>query len=63
MQLSPDQLLNGYEWAKTQFYSLGHIARRLAQSRTGLWWNIPRNLGYHFGLVGEVRARAAMHQQ
>lgn len=60
--MTPDQLLNGYEWAKTQFYSLPHIARRLAQSRTGLWWNIPRNLGYHLGLRGEVLARAALHQ-
>jgi radical SAM superfamily enzyme YgiQ (UPF0313 family) len=61
-RLTPDQLLAGYEWAKTQFYSLGHIARRLALSRTGLWWNIPRNLGYSFGLTGEVRARAALHR-
>lgn len=61
--MSPDQLLNGYEWAKTQFYSLSHISRRLLKSQTGLWWNIPRNLGYHFGLVSEVRARAALHQQ
>ncbi|MBS2037365.1 B12-binding domain-containing radical SAM protein [bacterium] len=60
--MSPDQLLNGYEWAKTQFYSISHIARRLAKSRTGLWWNIPRNLGYHLGLRGEVLARAALHQ-
>lgn len=60
--MSPDQLLNGYEWAKTQFYSLSHIAKRLNKSRTGLWWNIPRNLGYHLGLRGEVLARAALHQ-
>lgn len=61
-KMSPEQLLNGYEWAKTQFYSLRHIARRLNKSRTGLWWNIPRNLGYHLGLRGEVLARAALHQ-
>jgi hypothetical protein len=30
-------------------------------SQTGLWWNIPRNLGYMAGLTGEVRARAALH--
>jgi radical SAM superfamily enzyme YgiQ (UPF0313 family) len=59
--MSPDQLLAGYEWAKTQFYAPAHIARRLAASRTGLWWNIPRNLGYTFGLTGEVRARARLH--
>jgi hypothetical protein len=28
----------------------------MARSRTGLWWNIPRNLGYHLALrnFGEV---------
>lgn len=60
--MTPDQLLAGYEWAKTQFYAPGHIARRLAQSRTGLWWNIPRNLGYWLGLTSEGRARAALHE-
>jgi radical SAM superfamily enzyme YgiQ (UPF0313 family) len=62
-RMTPDQLLAGYEWAKTQFYSPAHIFRRLARSRTGLWWNIPRNLGYSFGLTGEVRARSAEHLQ
>jgi radical SAM superfamily enzyme YgiQ (UPF0313 family) len=61
--MTPDQLLAGYEWAKTQFYSITHITRRLARSRTGLWWNIPRNLGYMFGLTGEVRARARLHAE
>jgi radical SAM superfamily enzyme YgiQ (UPF0313 family) len=61
-QMSPDELLAGYEWAKTQFYSPAHIAKRLRISQTGLWWNIPRNLGYLFGLTGEVRSRAAMHR-
>jgi radical SAM superfamily enzyme YgiQ (UPF0313 family) len=60
-QMTPDGLLAGYEWAKTQFYSPSHILKRLSISQTGLWWNIPRNLGYMFGLTGEVRARAAMH--
>jgi radical SAM superfamily enzyme YgiQ (UPF0313 family) len=60
-RMTPDQLLAGYEWAKTQFYSPGHILARLAKSRTGLWWNIPRNVGYMLGLDSEVRARAAMH--
>jgi radical SAM superfamily enzyme YgiQ (UPF0313 family) len=60
-QMTPDALLAGYEWAKTQFYSPGHIVKRLSISQTGLWWNIPRNLGYMFGLTGEVRSRAAMH--
>jgi radical SAM superfamily enzyme YgiQ (UPF0313 family) len=61
--LTPDELLAGYEWAKTHFYAPGHIYKRLNISRTGLWWNIPRNAGYMLGLNGEVRARAAMHEQ
>jgi len=45
--MTPDQLQTGVEWVTKQFYSLSSISRRLlGQSRTGLWWNIPRNLGY-----------------
>ena len=44
--LAPEQLQAGVEWATRQFYRLGSIARRLAASRQGLWWNLPRNLGY-----------------
>jgi radical SAM superfamily enzyme YgiQ (UPF0313 family) len=55
--MSPHELLMGMEWASRQFYSLPSIVERLARSRTGLWWNIVRNLGYHlalrnFGKVG-----------
>jgi radical SAM superfamily enzyme YgiQ (UPF0313 family) len=60
-QMTPEALLAGYEWAKTQFYSPAHIVKRLRISQTGLWWNIPRNLGYMLGLTGEIRSRAAMH--
>jgi len=60
-QMTPDELMAGYEWAKTQFYSPSQIFKRLSISQTGLWWNIPRNLGYMFGLTGDMRARAAMH--
>ncbi|MGC4121637.1 MAG: radical SAM protein [Myxococcales bacterium] len=45
-RMSPDELQAGLEWATRQFYSLGSIARRLGHSRQGLWWNLPRNLGY-----------------
>jgi radical SAM superfamily enzyme YgiQ (UPF0313 family) len=55
--MSPHELLMGMEWAARQFYSLPSIVERMARSRTGLWWNIARNLGYHlalrnFGKVG-----------
>lgn len=55
--MSPQQLLMGTEWAARQFYSWGSIAERMMRSGTGLWWNIPRNIGYrlalnNFGSVG-----------
>ena len=48
--MSPQELLMGTEWAARQFYSVGSIAHRMWKSRTGLWWNIVRNLGYHLAL-------------
>jgi len=45
--MTPEQLQAGVEWATKEFYSLKSIAKRLLlKSRVGLWWNIPRNLGY-----------------
>lgn len=55
--MTPEELMGGYEWAKKQFYAPGHIFKRMMSSRIGLWWNIPRNLGYALGLSGEMRAR------
>ena len=48
--MSPHELLMGMEWAGRQFYSLSSIVERMARSRTGLWWNIARNAGYHLAL-------------
>ncbi len=48
--MSPEELLMGTEWAARRFYSLGSIYRRMRDSKTGLWWNVIRNLGYHFAL-------------
>ncbi|PYJ03480.1 MAG: hypothetical protein DME25_12240, partial [Verrucomicrobia bacterium] len=48
--MSPQELLMGAEWAARQFSSLGSIFERMCKSRTGLWWNILRNLGYHLAL-------------
>jgi radical SAM superfamily enzyme YgiQ (UPF0313 family) len=55
--MTSHELLMGTEWAARQFYSLASITERMWRSRTGLWWNVPRNLGYHlalrnFGTVG-----------
>jgi radical SAM superfamily enzyme YgiQ (UPF0313 family) len=49
-QMSPEELLMGTEWAGRKFYSLTSISERMWRSRTGLWWNVVRNLGYHFAL-------------
>lgn len=49
-RMSPDELLMGTEWAARQFYSAPSIAERMWKSRTGLWWNVIRNLGYHLAL-------------
>jgi radical SAM superfamily enzyme YgiQ (UPF0313 family) len=44
--MSPSQLEAGTEWVARRFYAPGSIARRLAGSRAGIWWNLPRNVGY-----------------
>jgi radical SAM superfamily enzyme YgiQ (UPF0313 family) len=49
-RMSPEELVAGTEWASRRFYSLRSIARRMWGSRTGVWWNLPRNLGYHLAL-------------
>lgn len=48
--MSPAELLMGTEWAARQFYSIPSIVERMWKSKTGLWWNIVRNLGYHLAL-------------
>ena len=48
--MSPEDLVAGTEWVARRFYSLGSIYRRLRGSRAGVWWNVPRNLGYHLSL-------------
>ncbi len=50
-QMSPDSLEQGVAWFADQFYSLPSIYERLVRkSRVGLWWNLPRNLGYRLAL-------------
>lgn len=48
--MSARELLMGMEWAARQFYSIPSIVERMWRSRTGLWWNIARNAGYHLAL-------------
>jgi radical SAM superfamily enzyme YgiQ (UPF0313 family) len=45
-RMSPRQLEVGTEWVARRFYSPRSIVRRLSGSRAGVWWNLPRNVGY-----------------
>jgi radical SAM superfamily enzyme YgiQ (UPF0313 family) len=45
-RMSPETLEAGTEWVARRFYSPRSITRRLSNSRAGIWWNLPRNLGY-----------------
>jgi radical SAM superfamily enzyme YgiQ (UPF0313 family) len=44
--MSPAELEAGTEWVARRFYSPRSTARRLAGSRVGLGWSLPRNVGY-----------------
>ena len=44
--MSPRELEAGTEWVARRFYSPRSIFRRLAGSQAGVWWNLPRNVGY-----------------
>ena len=44
--ISPAELEAGTEWVARRFYAPRSTARRLAGSRVGLWWSLPRNVGY-----------------
>jgi radical SAM superfamily enzyme YgiQ (UPF0313 family) len=44
--MSPAELEAGTAWVARRFYSPRSIARRLSGSRAGIWWNLPRNVGY-----------------
>lgn len=49
-RMSPEELRAGSQWAARQFYSIGSIIDRMWKSRTGLWWNVLRNVGYNLAL-------------
>jgi radical SAM superfamily enzyme YgiQ (UPF0313 family) len=45
-RMSVAELESGTDWVARRFYSPRSIASRLGRSRVGLWWNLPRNVGY-----------------
>jgi radical SAM superfamily enzyme YgiQ (UPF0313 family) len=50
-QMSPSELEQGVAWFAGHFYSAASIVERLLlRPRVGLWWNIPRNVGYRLAL-------------
>jgi radical SAM superfamily enzyme YgiQ (UPF0313 family) len=49
-QMSPEELLAGYQHANRRFYSWRSVRRRLSRSPVGLFWTLPLNLGYALAL-------------
>ncbi len=50
--------IRGVAWFAEQFYSLPSIFDRLlCKSRVGIWWNLPRNLGYRLALHWRAAVR------
>ena len=47
-QMSPEELLSGYEYANRRFYSWKSVCTRLSRSSVGLPWVLPLNLAYGF---------------
>ena len=51
-RMTAGELEHGAAWFADRFYSLPSIFYRLlVKSGVGLWWNIPRNLGYRLALT------------
>ncbi|GHU56862.1 B12-binding domain-containing radical SAM protein [Clostridia bacterium] len=46
--MSPDELLNGFQYVNKSFYQIGNIFKRLNNSRVNLYWTLPLNLIYHY---------------
>jgi len=49
-QMSPEELLAGYQYANRRFYSWRSVYRRLSRSPIELSWTLPLNLAYTFAL-------------
>jgi len=49
-QMSPQELLAGYQHANRRFYSLRSVQRRLSRSPVGWFWTLPLNLAYALAL-------------
>jgi radical SAM superfamily enzyme YgiQ (UPF0313 family) len=47
-QMSPQELLAGFQYANRRFYSWRSVGRRLSRSPVGLSWTLPLNLAHAF---------------
>jgi radical SAM superfamily enzyme YgiQ (UPF0313 family) len=56
LQMSVQELLAGYQYANTRFYSFGGVCRRLSQAPVQLAWCLPLNLAYAFALRSTPQA-------
>jgi Fe-S oxidoreductase len=45
--MSPEELLDGFNYVNRKFYQIENIFARLFRSRTNLFWTLPLNLIYH----------------
>jgi radical SAM superfamily enzyme YgiQ (UPF0313 family) len=52
--MSPEQLLQGFQYVNREFYKVGNIFKRLSHSRVNLYWVLPLNLIYS-GLLAATR--------
>ncbi len=46
--MTPEELLEGFNWVNQRFYSIRSIIKRIGNSPTGMWWTLPLNLAYYF---------------
>ncbi len=49
-QMSPEELMAGFQYANRRFYSWKSVYRRLSRSPVELSWTLPLNLAYAFAL-------------
>ncbi|HTR45673.1 MAG TPA: radical SAM protein [Thermodesulfovibrionales bacterium] len=49
-QMSPEELLAGYQYANSRFYSWTSVYRRLTRSPVQLFWTLPLNVAYGIAL-------------
>ncbi len=58
-QMSPAELLAGYEYANRRFYSWRSVGKRLSRSPVGVSWALPLNLAYGFASLTTSVTEAA----